>query len=218
MVLVENELSTTNNGLKKLSNDSTGSTRLLATSRRWWLHWLLKGNMSPWSDDQTNVAIGKRTATTTNAGHRSIRKSMAEARFAQIQPQIAIFASPIHYKCMSIGIRELLRVVMTTTSNEGFLMNKMSFLHLFEMVMIFDFHGRGIFNKGRNGGWIIHLEKKRIFIPIIEPTIGVKITKNLRWRWIYQVLTVDYTFKIFSIRSILSKTFSTIWTFQRKIK
>nr|CAN68391.1 hypothetical protein VITISV_017776 [Vitis vinifera] len=77
---------------------------------------------------------------------------MAEARFAQIQPQIAIFASPIHYKCMSIGIRELLRVVMTTTSNEGFLMNKMSFLHLFEMVMIFEFHGRGIFNKGRNGG------------------------------------------------------------------
>ena len=50
---------------------------------------------------------------------------------------------------MSIGIRELLRAVMTTTSNEGFLMNKMSFVHLFEMVMIFYFHSRGIFNKGK---------------------------------------------------------------------
>ena len=81
---------------------------------------------------------------------------------------------------MSIGIKELLRAMMTTTSNDGFLMNKMSFVHLFEMMMIFDFHSKGIFNKGKNGGWIIHLEKKMIFIPIIEPTIGVKITKNLR--------------------------------------
>ena len=105
---------------------------------------------------------------------------MSAARFARIQPQITMFVSLIHYESMSIGIRELLRAVMTTTSNEGFFMNKMSFLHLFEMVMIFEFHGRGIFNKGRNGGWIIHLEKKMIFIPIIEPTIGVKITKNLR--------------------------------------
>ena len=72
--------------------------------------------------------------------------------------------------------------------------------------------------KAKNGGWIIHLEKEMIFFSIIELTIGVKITKNLRWRWIYQVLTVDYTFKIFSIGSILSKAFSTIWIFQKKIK
>ena len=81
---------------------------------------------------------------------------------------------------MSVGIGELLGTVMTTTSNEEFFMNKMSFVHLFEMVMIFNFHGGGIFNKGSNGDWIIHLEKEMIFISIIELTIGVKITKNLR--------------------------------------
>ena len=129
---------------------------------------------------KSSKTCGKRMATTTNAGHRSIQKSMAEARFARIQPQITIFASPIHYECMRIEIRELLRTVMTTTSNEGFFMNKMSFVHLFEMVMIFYFHSRGILNKSRNGGWIIHLEKEMIFISIIELTIRVKITKNLR--------------------------------------
>ena len=77
------------------------------------------------------------------------------------------------------------------------------FYDLFEMVMIFDFHNWWIFNKGNNEGWIIHLEKKMIFVSIIELTIKVKITKNLRWRWIYQVLTVDYTLNIFSIRFIL---------------
>ena len=81
---------------------------------------------------------------------------------------------------MRVGIGELLGTVMTTTSNEGFLMTKMSFVHLFEIVMIFDFHSGGIFNKGSNGGWIIHLEKEMIFVSIIELTIGVKITKNLR--------------------------------------
>ena len=155
-------------------------------------------------------------ATTTNAGHRSIQKSMAEARFARIQPQITIFASPIHYECMRIEIRELLRTVMTTTSNEGFFMNKMSFVHLFEMVMIFYFHSRGILNKSRNGGWIIHLEKEMIFISIIELTIRVKITKNLRCRWIYPVLMVDCTLKIFLIESILLKTFSLFEYFRRK--
>ena len=81
---------------------------------------------------------------------------------------------------MSVGIGELLGTMMTTTSSKGFFMNKMSFVHLFEMVMIFNFHGGGIFNKGSNGDWIIHLEKEMIFISIIELTIGVKITKNLR--------------------------------------
>ena len=59
-------------------------------------------------------------------------------------------------------------------------MNKMSFFLLFKMVMIFDFHKGGIFNKGSNGGWIIHQEKKMISISTIGLTIGVKITKNLR--------------------------------------
>ena len=81
---------------------------------------------------------------------------------------------------MSVEIEELLDTMMTTNSNEGFFMNNMSFVHLFEMVMIFDFHSGGIFNKVSNEGWIIHLEKKMIFISIIERTIGVKITKNLR--------------------------------------
>ena len=105
---------------------------------------------------------------------------MAEARFARIQPQIAIFMSSICYEYMINEIGELLGAMMTTTSNERFLMNKMSFVHLFKMVMIFDFHSGGIFNKGNNGGWIIHLEKEMIFVSIIELTIGVKITKNLR--------------------------------------
>ena len=125
------------------------------------------------------MAISKRTTTTTNTGHRSIKKSMVEAQFARIQPQFAIFVSLIHYKCMSVGIGELLSTVMTTTSNEGFLMDKMSFVHLFKMVMIFNFHNGGIVNKGSNGGWIIHTEKKMIFISIIKLTIVVKITKNL---------------------------------------
>uniref|UniRef100_F6HGG0 Uncharacterized protein n=1 Tax=Vitis vinifera TaxID=29760 RepID=F6HGG0_VITVI len=63
---------------------------------------------------------------------------------------------------------------------QGFFMNKMSFFLLFKMVMIFDFHKGGIFNKGSNGGWIIHQEKKMISISTIGLTIGVKITKNLR--------------------------------------
>ena len=103
------------------------------------------------------MAIGKRTTTTTNAGGKSVWKSMVEVQFARSQLQIAIFATPIHYECMSVRIGELLGAVMTTTSNEGFLMNKISFVYLFEMVMIFDFHNEGIFNKGNNGGWIIRL-------------------------------------------------------------
>ena len=86
-----------------------------------------------------------------------------EAQFARVQPQITIFASAIRYECMSIEIKELLGVMMMTTSNKGFLMNKMSFVHLFKMVMIFNFHIGGIFSKGNNGGWIIHLEKKDDF-------------------------------------------------------
>ena len=58
-------------------------------------------------------------------------------------------------------------------------MDKMRSFHFFEMVMIFDFHNRGIFNKGSNRGWIILLGKNMIFILIIELTIGVKISKNL---------------------------------------
>ena len=46
-----------------------------------------------------------------------------------------------------------------------------------------------------------------IFVSIIGITTGVKVIKNLRRRWIYQVSTIDYTLKIFSIGSILSKTF-----------
>ena len=199
-VLVENKPSMTNDGSKKSSNASTRSTWLFTTSRRWWLCWLSKGNMNPWSDNQTNVATGKRTTTTTDVGHRSSWKSMAEARFTRVQPQIAIFTSPICYECMRVEIGELLGVVMTTTSSEGFLMNKMSFVHLFKMVMIFDFHSKRIFKKGSNEGWIVHLEKM-IFVSIIGLTIRVKITKNLGWKWIYQALTVDYTLKIFSIRS-----------------
>ena len=53
---------------------------------------------------------------------------------------------------MSLIIEEFLGVVTTITSNEGFLMNKMSFVHFFEMVMIFDFLSRGIFNTGNNKG------------------------------------------------------------------
>ena len=126
------------------------------------------------------MATSNKMTTTTNVGHRLVQKSMVKARFTRIQPQIAIFVSPIHYECMSVEIEELLDTMMTTNSNEGFLMNKMSFVHLFEMVIIFDIHSGGIFNKGSNEGWIIHLEKKIIFISIIELTIGVKITKNLR--------------------------------------
>ncbi|CBI27423.3 unnamed protein product, partial [Vitis vinifera] len=81
---------------------------------------------------------------------------------------------------MSIRIGELLGGVTTMTSDKGVFLNKMSFFQLFEMVIIFDFHNGGIFNKGSNGGWIIHLEKKMISISIIGLTIGVKITKNLR--------------------------------------
>ena len=105
---------------------------------------------------------------------------MANERFVRVQPQIAIFVSPFHYECLSVRIGELLGGVMMTTSGEGFLMNKMSFVHLFEMVMIFNFHSRGIFNKGINGGRVIHLEKKMIFVSIIRLTIEVKITKSLR--------------------------------------
>ena len=46
-----------------------------------------------------------------------------------------------------------------------------------------------------------------IFVSIIGITTRVKVIKNLRRRWIYQVSTIDYTLKIFSIGSILSKTF-----------
>ncbi|KAL6326636.1 hypothetical protein AAG906_009762 [Vitis piasezkii] len=85
------------------------------------------------------MAIGKRTATMTDFSHRSV------------QPQITIFASAICYECMSVEIGELLGVVMMTTSSKGFLMNKMSFVHLFKMVMIFNFHIGGIFNKEEGG-------------------------------------------------------------------
>ena len=92
------------------------------------------------------------------------------------------------------------------------------FFHFFEMVMIFYFHNGRIFNKGSNGGWSIHLEKKMILILIIMLTIKVKITKDLRWRGIYWVSMTDYILKIFLIGFILTKTFSTIWIFQKKIK
>ena len=92
------------------------------------------------------------------------------------------------------------------------------FFHFFEMVMIFYFHNGRTFNKGSNGGWSIHLEKKMIFILIIMLTIKVKITKDLRWRGIYWVSMTDYILKIFLIGFILTKTFLTIWIFQKKIK
>ena len=110
--------------------------------------------------------------------------------FAQVQPGITILASHFHYGCMSVKIRELLGGMTTTTSSRmvvafhewlrRFFMNKMSFFHLFEMVMILDFHNREIFNKDSNRGWIIHLEEKMISISVIELTIRVKITKSLR--------------------------------------
>ena len=84
-------------------------------------------------------------------------------------------------KGFQLAVTASLRLVATFHERlQGFFMNKMSFFHLFEMVIIFDFHNGGIFNKGSNGGWIIHLEKKMISISIIGLTIGVKITKNLR--------------------------------------
>ena len=172
MVPVGNKLSKTNDGSKMSSKDSTGSTKLFTTSRRWWLHWLLKGNVGPWSDDQTSVAIGQKVNMTTNIDHKLDQKLMVKA-------QIVILTSPFHYGCMSIGIGELLSGEMTTTFDKGFFMNKMSFFHLYEMVMIFDFQSGGIFNKCSNEGWIIDL-KKMISVSIIELTIGVKITNNLR--------------------------------------
>ena len=53
------------------------------------------------------------------------------------------------------------------------------FFHIFKMAIIFDFHNGGIFNKGNDGGWIVHLGML-ISISIIGLTIEVKITKSLR--------------------------------------
>ena len=235
-ILKGNEPSTTNGNSKKSSNNSTGSMKLFATKHRWWLCWLSKGSTNPQSDYQTNVATSRRAATKTNTSHRSGHKSTTKAWFTLVQLRIVIFTSPFHYRCMSVKIRELLSSVTTTTSNKGFqsvttasswwlstssykgfLWTRWVFFHLFKILMIFDFHSGGIFNKGSNGSWIVHLEKM-IFISIIELTIMVKITKNLRWGWIYRVSTVDYTLKTFLVGSIPSKTFLTIWIFQKKIK
>ena len=78
--------------------------------------------MNPWNNDQTSMATSRRAATTIDASHRSGQKLMMEARFAQVQPQILIFASPFHFGCMDVRIEELLGSVTTTmmNSSEGF--------------------------------------------------------------------------------------------------